>query len=346
MEMIKEIYELFKKINQQAQITRVSQLIGMPNDFRPSNYANLYEAKTAIVNWAEGDEKGEEYRLQRLNKLKNSIEYVIGEINLTSTEPSEQSVEDKCANLLLSLNCYEQVDSFCNVLNSQSGGAFLIQANQEEIQRWLVKRLVDSHSKFTTAKKFFIKTQKHNMRYDFNNFWTEFNSICENPNRKSVINELTNLCKTQSIIITIYGLRLLTPISKKFFYDFWQDLWTSVCPLKQGYFLVLLVVEENNYNCSLLSPFQFVSPSNESEDQQNILLPPLEKISQDHVRMWLKREEVRSQINSIYAANEEYLNCLDYHVQWEQNEPIEMLEAICKKAFNMKNGIVTIEHYL
>ncbi|MFN5953801.1 MAG: hypothetical protein ACK6A9_19680 [Dolichospermum sp.] len=74
---IQEIYDLFKKLNQQAQITRVSQLIGMPNDFRPSNYANLYEAKTAIVNWAEGDEKGEEYRLQRLNKLKDIIKDII-----------------------------------------------------------------------------------------------------------------------------------------------------------------------------------------------------------------------------------------------------------------------------
>ncbi|MFN6181574.1 MAG: hypothetical protein ACK4ZH_12850 [Dolichospermum sp.] len=74
---IQEIYDLFKKLNQQAQITRVSQLIGMPNDFRPSNYANLYEAKTAIVNWAEGYENGEEYRLQRLNKLKDIIKDII-----------------------------------------------------------------------------------------------------------------------------------------------------------------------------------------------------------------------------------------------------------------------------
>ena len=341
MEMIQEIYELFKKLNQQFQITRVMQLIKMPNGVRPPKYHDLDTAKTAIVDWAEGYENGEEYRLQRLNKLKNAIEDVIEGKNLSSNNSLEQSVEDKCANLLLSLNCYEQVDSFCNVLNSQSGGAFLIQANQEEIQRWLVKRLVHSHPKFTTAKKFFIKTQKHNMRYDFKNFWTEFNSICENPNRESVINELTNLCKTQSIIITIYGLRSLTPTSKRFFYDFWQDLWTSVCPLKPGCFLVLLVVEENNYNCSLLSPFKFVRPSNESEDQ-NILLPPLEIISQNHVMEWLKIEEVRSQINSIYAAPEKYLNYLDT-VKWEQNEPIEMLEAICTTVFNMKNGIAEIE---
>jgi hypothetical protein len=186
------------------------------------------------------------------------------------------------------------------------------------------------------------------MRYEFNNFWTEFNSICKNPNCNSVIHELTNLCRTQSIIITIYGLRLLTEEAKNYFYDFWQKLWTNVHSLEQRCFLVLLLVEEYNYNCNLLSPFEFVSPTNESEYQQNqnILLPPLKKISQDHVTKWLEKSEVRSQINSIYAANEEYLNYLDYHVQWEQNEPIEMLEAICKKAFNMKNGIVTIEHYL
>jgi hypothetical protein len=79
MEMIKEIYELFKKLNQPAQITRVAQLIGMPNDYRPLNYANLYDAKTAIVDWAEGYGNGEEYRSQRLNKLKDNIKYVIGE---------------------------------------------------------------------------------------------------------------------------------------------------------------------------------------------------------------------------------------------------------------------------
>jgi len=74
---IEEIYNLFTKLTQQAQITRVAQLIGMPNDFRPSNYATLYEAKTAIVNWAEGNEKGEEYRLTRLNKLRNTLHNLI-----------------------------------------------------------------------------------------------------------------------------------------------------------------------------------------------------------------------------------------------------------------------------
>ncbi|BAY45968.1 hypothetical protein SAMD00079811_35750 [Scytonema sp. HK-05] len=70
---LQEIYDLFKKLTLSAQITRVAQFIGMPNDFRPSNYANLYQAKTAIVDWAEGDEEGEEYRLTRLNKLKDII---------------------------------------------------------------------------------------------------------------------------------------------------------------------------------------------------------------------------------------------------------------------------------
>ena len=63
---LEEIYDLFKKLTQQAQITRVAQLIGMPNDFRPSNYMNLYAAKTAIVDWANEEE-------YRLNKLKNIL---------------------------------------------------------------------------------------------------------------------------------------------------------------------------------------------------------------------------------------------------------------------------------
>ena len=74
---IQEIYELFKKLNQQSQITRVMQLIEMPNGVRPPKYHDLDTAKTAIVDWAEGYENGEEYRLQRLNKLKNVIKNII-----------------------------------------------------------------------------------------------------------------------------------------------------------------------------------------------------------------------------------------------------------------------------
>ncbi|AFZ25438.1 hypothetical protein Cylst_3283 [Cylindrospermum stagnale PCC 7417] len=64
---LEEIYALFKKLTQSAQITRVAQLIGMPNDFRPSTYVNLFAAKTAIVDWAAGYENGDHFRLERLN---------------------------------------------------------------------------------------------------------------------------------------------------------------------------------------------------------------------------------------------------------------------------------------
>ena len=74
---LEEVYELFKKLNQQSQITRVMQLIEMPNGVRPPKYHDLDTAKTAIVDWAEGYENGEEYRLQRLNKLKNVIKNII-----------------------------------------------------------------------------------------------------------------------------------------------------------------------------------------------------------------------------------------------------------------------------
>jgi len=336
-DIIRKIYDLFGQLTEQAQIIRVMQLIEMPNDFRPSNYATSYEAKTAIVNWAKNQNK--------LNELKDEIEYVIGKRNLPSNDPSEQSFEHKCAELLYSLNCDEQRKSFCQFLNEQFGGAFLIEARHNEIQHWLVKCLTDYAQKSDKFSIFSIKV-KGKMRYDFDNgLLTELKDVCRIKTSQCVINELTNLGKTQSIIITIYGLRLLTDETKGRFYDLWLDLWERFRSSNQKSCLVLLLVEEDNCR-SKLSPFRFLEENNWQGGQQppSILLPPLTTIPETHVKTWLQTEEVDSQLKLIYASQSKVEFVKTY--AWKENDPLNLLQEICVEAFNMQDGFASIESYL
>ncbi|BAY45967.1 hypothetical protein SAMD00079811_35740 [Scytonema sp. HK-05] len=342
MTIIKEIYDLFEQLTQPAQIERVMQLMEMPNDWRPSKHTKLYNAKTEIVSWAEGKENGEDYRLERLKNLKTKIIFVIGEINLPSKQHRKESVEQKFAELLSSLNCDEQLKSFCQVLNSQSGGVFLIQAMHDEIQRWLVQRLVNYQPSLATGKQIYIKTQKHNVRWNFEAFWTEFNSVCKNPSCDSVIQELTELCKTKSIVITIYGLRLLNENNRRQLYNFWLRLWEQFRQLEKHSFLVLFLVEENNANCKL-SPFKFIESTYVGEYQQNILLPPLDNISSTHVRSWLTTEQVISQLKIIFPKRN--LNNIVEHYHFEEEEPLALLNEICQEVFQIQDGIAAIEPY-
>lgn len=261
---------------------------------------------------------------------------------------SQQSSEQKIADLLLQLNYRTQEKNFQDVMDSQSEGAFLIRAREERIQRWLVRRLAGCLPDFQRSQRFSIRIPNHPMRHDFQAFWTEFkldsvnNSSCE-----SVIQNLAQLCQKKSVIIAMYGLRFLDQEKMAQLHDFWVRLVEEVrsIPREKRCFrshLLLLLAENSTILQNKLSPFNFVESQMFQETQYTISLEALELISQNDVENWLAKETVYSSLNK---TSEEVQAIVCNHIpNWEQ-EPSQVLEEICQTVFQITDGIAAIEPY-
>ena len=340
MEMIKEeIYDLFKKLTQQAQITSVAQLIGMPNDFRPSNYMNLYAAKTAIVDWAETQP-------EKLKELKHIIIFVT----------DDKANKPKYTEILCSLNCKQQRKMLEQTLKSKLGGAFLLQADDETVQLWLMKCLIDYTKNYIKDKKYYnytilqlpdIKVSKLTKYNFFDSVLSDFSQKYNINIDNDVIEQLINLGKTKSIIFTMYQFQSIDESNKRKFYEFWVNLWQSFTSKNKNSLLVLLLVEKNNNDNDKLIPFNFMETDYQTNISipSNILIPPLTRISQEDMTQWLKMKEVDSIMKSIYQDTF-VRDCVRNRQDWLYEDPGALIEQICKSVFNMKEGIPEIERDL
>ncbi len=87
--------------------------------------------------------------------------------NRTKTKCDKQEIADLL--WLLDYSAQEQV--FKEVTQNCKERAFLVQTDEEKIQRWLVRRLARCVSDFDRAKKYHIRIRSHPMRSDFDAFW-------------------------------------------------------------------------------------------------------------------------------------------------------------------------------
>lgn len=261
---------------------------------------------------------------------------------------SQQSSEQKIADLLLQLNYRTQEKNFQEVIECQSEGAFLIRAREERIQRWLVRRLAGRLPDFQRSQRFSIRIPNHPMRHDFAAFWSEFKlDSVSNPSCESVIQNLAQLCQKKSVIIAMYGLRFLDQEKMAQLHNFWVRLVAEVrsIPREKRCFrshLLLLLAENSTTLQDKLSPFKFVESKMVQETQYTIALEALELIPQNDVKKWLAKETVYSSLNK---TPEEVQAIVDNDIpKWDQ-EPSQVLEEICQTVFQIPDGIAAIEPY-
>ncbi len=263
--------------------------------------------------------------------------------NRTKTKCDKQEIADLL--WLLDYSAQEQV--FKEVTQNCKERAFLVQTDEEKIQRWLVRRLARCVSDFEHAKKYQIRIRSHQMRSDFDAFWQEFKQDIGNEiNRETVIQGLAELCKQKSIIIAIYGLSFLEPEKVLQFHDFWFDLVNQVRS-RQRFFrshLVLFLAEENkNSVLNKLHPLKLIHPHTMNEPQAPIIhLTPLEKILQKDVTTWLGQQNVYDLLN---LADEQAQSIVDQDIPNWSETPLAMLEEICCTLFKVEEGIAAIEPY-
>lgn len=263
---------------------------------------------------------------------------------------SKDRTKRKSANVagllwLLDYSTQEQV--FKNVIKDCQERAFLIQAKEEKIQRWLVRRLAGCVPDFEQAKKFSIRIRSHPMRNDFNAFWQELKQeIGDNLDNEAVVQELANLCEKKSLIIAIYGLSCLDKAKVDEFYIFWSNLVTQVKLTTHRSFRsrpVLLLAEKNSsITLDNLHLFNFIQPLSIHEVLYSILLTPLDNILRNDVKNWLAQENVYSLLE---RKEDEIQSIVDNDIQNWEEEPLDMLEEICQTVFQIPDGIAGIEPY-
>ena len=255
------------------------------------------------------------------------------------TEPSSNQ---KIAELLYSLDYRQQEQEF----RSAKEGAFLVQTEEERIQRWLVRRLAGCVPDFKQAYKLSIRIRSHPMRNNFDAFWQEFKQdLGDNLSRKTVIEGLAEFCKTKSVIIVVYGLSSLDAEKVGKFYDFWSELVEKVSSITRSFRsrLVLILAEKNSTTVpDKLFPFTFVQPSAINETQYSLKLTPLQKILKKDVENWLAQEEVYSKLNQTDDYVQSIVGNDIRH--WEE-QPSEILNEICCTVFQIEDGIAAIEPY-
>ncbi|MEO1376322.1 MAG: trypsin-like peptidase domain-containing protein, partial [Cyanobacteria bacterium J06635_10] len=162
------------------------------------------------------------------------------------TKPSSNQ---KIAELLYLLDYRKQEEEFKNFIGCCKEGVFLVQSNEEEIQRWLLRRLAGCIPDFQQAKKFSIRIRSHPMRRKFDAFWQELGrELGDNLNREKVIQELAKLCQQKSVIIAIYGINSLDTEKVNQLYNFWSDLVKEARSLPRSFRsrLVLLLADKKS----------------------------------------------------------------------------------------------------
>ncbi|MFN6468222.1 MAG: caspase family protein [Nostoc sp. SerVER01] len=292
-----------------------------------------------------GSSKEIKFFLNNHYLTKNNLQFY--EHNLKEKITKIQSANQTVADLLWLLDYSTQEQVFKKVIQDCKERAFLVQTDEEKIQRWLVRRLGGCIGDFEQAKKYQVRIRSHQMRYDFDAFWQEFKqNIVNELNRENVIQGLANLCKQKSIIIAIYGLSFLEKEKIYQFYDFWSHLVNEVRSVEKRSFrshLILLLAEKTESNLlEKLQPFNFIQLPTINEPQYCISLTPLEKILQKDVETWLCQTEV---YDSLDLAGD----CLESIVENEipnwSEKPLDVLEEICQSVFQIEDGIAAIETY-
>lgn len=316
----------------------IEQLVGCINTYWKNNN-NPQRAECRCI-----QSIGQSNFLRNPFFFRNQLES--DEHKLKGNSTKRQFYQQNISDLLHLLDYSDQEQDFKNVMKGCKERAFLIQTDNKIIQHWLVRRLAGCVSGFGNAKKIEIEIG-FSMRSGIDNFWLEFNKQMKIENevdQNTVIQQLANLCKTQSVIIAIYGLSSLSKEKVQNFHNFWSDLINktrSISTQERDFRsrLVLLIAEKNDRSVlNKLKEFNFSQPPAINELSYSISLTPLESILGNDVESWLAQDNVYKFIN----RKEDEIQLIVQDIQNWGEEPFDVLNEICRTVFQFETGIVPI----
>jgi len=261
------------------------------------------------------------------------------------TAPASKSRNRQIEEVLGMLNAISQKNEFAaSFARLDAIGAFLIRADEEHIQEWLVKRLFLKIPGNQKANTLSLKVTSR-LKRDFSLFWEALSELMKLPGQPSPPEILRFLCdraQTEPFVIALYGVHSLGPNLQKFISDFWCPLVEQITASDRelnGYCVVFLTEEGSS-----AGSWECVQRFNPAAPHQVVALNPLERIEFDEIRTWLRQTEVSELLKQCNPDKFEQCRreLLQADRQWES--PQETLDDICA-GFGLNTGIEALTPY-
>lgn len=229
------------------------------------------------------------------------------------------------------------------------GSAFLIQARDSSVQQWLLQRLARQVPNFGNAT--IVELQiSHALKADFDGIWRIFaEKLGEvTPNSDAIIDKLSGLRQTETVIIAMKGIHKLNDDSRsRLINEFWMPLLQAVCDRNCPTFrqrLMLFLTEDlptaKGYRCL---PLPSPALSNPEAVKLPIALEPLIEITSEDVMEWFERDIVYGSFEQQFGTAAAENMVLNEVPDWS-SEPEKVLEEICA-AFEIEAGLAGISPY-
>lgn len=253
-------------------------------------------------------------------------------IEVANQRPRSQQIDD----VLRELNYSTQEYDF-KEYDLEATGAFLIRADEDYIQKWLVNRLfmkVTGIQRENLSERERPKTLTMNVTRrmrDLDMFWSSLSKKLEPSGQLSSSEIISLLCEsaqTQPFFLVLYGISNLGPVFGQLMEEFWHPLVDQVSQSPRalnGYFVLFLTDKESS---SILEHCSTSAVS--SIPNQVLALEPLREIGKPDMTKWLRKGQVRDLLRSCSGDNfERYQEQLVQYNGRETESPQETLDYIC-----------------
>jgi inactive STAND len=254
-------------------------------------------------------------------------------VALERLESTAQQLDD----LLRELNYMEQRQTVeREIIGSNIVKAFLVPADGDFTQRWLVKRLSLAVPNHGQSRGFSVVAKP---RWDrgLQPFWqslSHYTDRAEAP--EDIIQALCDRSQIQPLIMVIRGLEVITPHTlNTLLTEFWEPLIQKLDQQSRG---------RDREDCILFLTTNLKTACGTSHrlaTDHGINLPPWDMVTVAHMQQWLKPQEVRHLLTSCRGEHTDLLP--DLPSQKDLGPPHEILKQICQ-TFDL-DGPADLESY-
>ncbi len=222
---------------------------------------------------------------------------------------------------------------------SRRVAAFVVQARDTRIQRWLVKRLFNQLPNVRNARVFPFVIPAHPLwkHRDFDELWIDLAKMLKCQAESTVVlDKLVEIYQTKPVIVAMYGWQesyRSQQLQKQVLTEFWQPLVQAIRDLPNQPSrsrLVLFLTEGATRDPEVVDDVNFP-----------IRLAPLTEIIRDEVADWLDSRSLSPILHQVRSEDAITILIEQEIGEWDA-EPVQTLQEICY-VFDLENGIADIE---
>ncbi|MEM7063450.1 MAG: caspase family protein [Cyanobacteria bacterium P01_B01_bin.77] len=214
---------------------------------------------------------------------------------------------------------------------SQRAVAFVVQARDRKIQKWLVKRLFNQIPNASNASVFAFTVPRHAMGRiggGIDNLWESLaKSLHCSAEPNIIIEALIKKYRTKPIIVAMYGWsRHLQSLQKQILEQFWKPLAEAVGAMDQQPTrsrLILFLAEG-----SAITEPSVSANTPLSSPAIPIRLEPLTEIQPADIQQWMDSDTVHSLLNQ-YIPEGNINTLIDEQILTWSSDPVEVIQGIC-----------------